>query len=69
VFVVLEGTAGVSFPDGSRRAHAGDAIVVPKDVDFVLSNDGDDDLRMLCCMPVGGQVAAAEGIFTPPWAE
>jgi uncharacterized cupin superfamily protein len=69
VFVVLEGTARVSFPDGSRLAYAGDAIAVPADVDFVLANNGDDDLRMLCCMPVGGRVAAAEGVFTPPWAE
>jgi mannose-6-phosphate isomerase-like protein (cupin superfamily) len=69
VFVVLDGTARVSFRDDSRLAHAGDAIVVPTDVDFVLSNDGDDDLRMLCCMPVGGQVAAGDDVFTPPWAE
>jgi mannose-6-phosphate isomerase-like protein (cupin superfamily) len=48
----------------------GDAIVVPPDVEFALANDGDEPLRLLCCLPVGGQARMVGGEpFTPPWAE
>ena len=70
VFVVLEGTASVAFEDVAHSASAGDAIVVPTGVNFVLSNGGNGTLRMMCCFPVGGQVSTDEGDpFTPPWAE
>ena len=70
VFVVLEGTAKVLLSGVEERASTGDVIVVPTSVDFTLSNDGDGVLRMLCCLPVGGQVEVdGEGdAFTPPWA-
>ena len=49
---------------------AGDAIVVPADADFELANAGAGPLRLLCCLPVGGQARLADGsTFTPPWAE
>ena len=67
--MVLDGTARVTFPDGPQLANPGDVIVVPSGVDVALANDGRSTLRMLCCMPVGGQVAVAESVFTPPWAE
>jgi len=68
--VVLEGTASVEFEDVAHSASAGDAIVVPTGVNFVLSNGGNGTLRMMCCFPVGGQVSTDEGdLFTPPWAE
>jgi mannose-6-phosphate isomerase-like protein (cupin superfamily) len=66
---VEDGTARVTFPDGPQFANPGDVIVVPSGVDVTLANDGRSGLRMLCCMPVGGQVAVAERVFTPPWAE
>ena len=28
-----------------------------------------DVLRLLCCLPVGGEAVTAEGRFTPPWAQ
>jgi hypothetical protein len=76
----LDGTRFTSLATPSRgsrdtaiwreRACAGDAIVVPIDVDFSLSNAGREPLRMVCCLPVGGQVAmAGDASFTPPWAE
>jgi quercetin dioxygenase-like cupin family protein len=70
VFVVLDGTASVRI-DGERSvADTGDAIVVPGGVDFALENGGDDVLRLLCCLPVGGQARLPDGTtFTPPWAE
>jgi quercetin dioxygenase-like cupin family protein len=61
VFVVLDGVDGV--------AGHGDAIVVPPGVDFQIANDGDTVLRLLCCLPVGGQAVTADGRFTPPWAQ
>jgi mannose-6-phosphate isomerase-like protein (cupin superfamily) len=70
VFVVLEGTASVRIGGVQELADAGDAIVVPADVDFELANAGDGPLQLVCCLPVGGQGRLADGIpFTPPWAE
>jgi len=70
VFVVLEGTASVTLDGTEERASTGDAIVVPPHVDFALANPGPQPLRLLCCMPVGGQAKLPEGEpFTPPWAQ
>lgn len=69
VFVVLAGTASVELDGVPGTAQAGDAIVVPAGVPFSLSNDGGEDLRMLCCLPVGGQARMGDAEpFTPPWA-
>jgi mannose-6-phosphate isomerase-like protein (cupin superfamily) len=69
VFVVLAGTASAHIDGVEGRAEAGDAIVVPPGVDFALSNAGNEPLRLLCCLPVGGQARTADGgTFTPPWA-
>jgi quercetin dioxygenase-like cupin family protein len=70
VFVVLEGTASVRLAGDDCQARAGDAIVVPAGVDFELGNAASEPLRLLCCLPVGGQARLADGAtFTPPWAE
>jgi quercetin dioxygenase-like cupin family protein len=70
VFVVLDGTAGVVLDGHRSTARAGDAIVVPAETEFALSNDDDVPLRLLCCLPVGGQGRVDGGTpFTPPWAE
>lgn len=70
VFVVLEGTASVEIDGVEGVASPGDAIVVPSATTFTLSNLGASPLRMLCCLPVGGQAALDDGsAFTPPWAE
>lgn len=70
VFVVLDGTATVRLGDDDTVARAGDAIVVPAGVELSLSNGGDAPLRLLCCMPVGGQARLHDGTtFTPPWAQ
>jgi hypothetical protein len=38
-------------------------------VPFALANGGEDELRLLCCMPVGGEARLEDGTqFTPPWA-
>ena len=52
------------------EARAGDAIVVPAGPEFELSNAGGGPLRLVCCLPVGGQGRLADGsTFVPPWAE
>jgi quercetin dioxygenase-like cupin family protein len=70
VFVVLSGVATVDL-DGARSIAApGDAIVVPADAAFGLSNTGHEPVRLVCCLPVGGQARTGDGaVFTPPWAE
>jgi mannose-6-phosphate isomerase-like protein (cupin superfamily) len=70
VFVVMEGVASVRIAGRAGQARAGDAIVVPPGLEFELSNAGDGPLRLVCCLPVGGQGRLADGrTFVPPWAE
>jgi mannose-6-phosphate isomerase-like protein (cupin superfamily) len=70
VFVVLQGEATVALAGETFRAGVGDAIAVPADTPFAISNTGTETLRTLCCMPVGGQARMDGGQpFTPPWAE
>ncbi len=69
VFVVLHGNAAVTLGGVSHTAEVGDAIVVPPDVDFALASAGDDVLRLLCCLPVGGEARIDGATFTPPWAQ
>jgi len=70
LFVVTAGTATVRIGDSDEVGAVGDVIVVPADVTFELSNASTEPLRLLCCLPVGGQARLADGsVFTPPWAE
>ena len=70
VFVVLEGEATVEIDGVRQSARPGDAIVVPAEVELALANEGEQPLRLLCCLPVGGQGRIADGDpFTPPWAQ
>lgn len=68
VFVVLDGAAAVVVDGIEAVARSGDAIVVPPGVEFLIANGGDGVLRLLCCLPVGGQAVTTDGRFTPPWA-
>ena len=70
VFVVLAGSAHVRVGDAAAGlAGPGDAIVVPAGVELELTNATDEPLRLLCCLPVGGQAVVDGTTFTPPWAE
>ncbi|MFN0280925.1 MAG: cupin domain-containing protein [Kineosporiaceae bacterium] len=70
VLVVLDGEAAVEIAGVGAVARPGDAIVVPPDVEFALTNNGDGPLRLLCCLPVGGEGRVMGGEpFTPPWAQ
>ena len=66
----MEGAASVRIAGRDGQARTGDAIVVPPGVEFELANAGDGPLRLVCCLPVGGQAHFAGGsAFAPPWAE
>lgn len=70
LFVVLEGEAQVRIGDATQTARAGDAIAVPPHQAFEIAPSSPQTLRMLCCMPAGGQAIIDHGEpFTPPWAE
>jgi quercetin dioxygenase-like cupin family protein len=70
VFVVLDGVASVAMGENATTARSGDVILVPAGVEFALCNAADEPLRLLCCMPIGGQARLEDGTtFTPPWAE
>jgi mannose-6-phosphate isomerase-like protein (cupin superfamily) len=69
VLVVLSGRARVVLGDETREVVAGDTIVVPPDVPFDMCNSGDEPLRALACLPVGGQARIDGQSFTPPWAQ
>jgi mannose-6-phosphate isomerase-like protein (cupin superfamily) len=70
VFVVLAGRAEVQLDGETSYAGVGDAIVVPPGRPFALAAAGEEPLRAVCCLPVGGQGQLAEGEpFTPPWAQ
>lgn len=70
IFVVLDGTATVTIAGERTTATADDAIVVPAATEFALGNDARAPLRLLCCLPVGGQGIVGDGDpFTPPWAQ
>ena len=66
----MEGTASVRIAGRAHVARAGAAIMVPAGLDFELANAGAGPLRLVCCLPVGGQGRLADGsTFVPPWAE
>lgn len=69
VFVVLDGAASVRIGEVTGSAASGDAVVVPPGVDFEIAAAGDSSLRMVCCLPTGGQASIGDATFTPPWAE
>ncbi|MCW2799055.1 MAG: hypothetical protein JWQ70_527 [Aeromicrobium sp.] len=70
IFVVLAGHAATVIDGDAGTAGPGDAIVVPAEVPFELANRGERTLRLICCLPVGGQARLADGTaFTPPWAK
>src|SRR4051812_19344971 len=55
VFVVLAGAAEVRIDGEVARANPGDAVVVPADTPFMLTALGNEPVRALCVLPVGGQ--------------
>ncbi len=69
IFTPLAGTAQVRIGGGTDTIGVGDALVVPADTAFSISNPADEVFEAVVCLPAGAQAAIAGGEpFTPEWA-
>jgi mannose-6-phosphate isomerase-like protein (cupin superfamily) len=70
VFIVLSGEATFEVEGRCHQIGRGDAICVPPDVAFRLSNAGSERFTAICCMAAGGQARIGDGDpFPIPWAQ
>jgi mannose-6-phosphate isomerase-like protein (cupin superfamily) len=69
VFVAVAGTARASLDGQDHDLCAGDALLVPANTQFALSNPSGEPFEAVVSFPVGGQAITHDGTFTPPWAE
>ena len=70
VFIVLTGEATFEVAGRRHQVGPGDAICVPPDTAFRLSNAGPEQFAAICCMAAGGQARIGEGDpFPIPWAQ
>jgi mannose-6-phosphate isomerase-like protein (cupin superfamily) len=70
VFIVLGGEATFEIEERRHQIGRGDAICVPPDVAFRLSNAGQERFTAICCMAAGGQARIGDGDpFPIPWAQ
>jgi len=68
IFVCLEGEALARLDSEEFSVTPGSALIVPAGVSLELSNPHANPFRALAVLPVGGQAAMGEKVFTPPWA-
>ena len=69
IFVCLEGEALAKLDGQEFAVTPGSTLVVPAGVSLELSNPHASPFRALAILPVGGQAAVGDQVFTPPWAE
>jgi len=70
VFIVLSGNARFDVEGRRHELGAGDAICVPPQTRFSLSNDGPERFTAICCMVAGGRARIEDGeLFSIPWAQ
>jgi mannose-6-phosphate isomerase-like protein (cupin superfamily) len=70
VFIVLSGEATFEVEGRCHVVGRGDAICVPPDIAFRLSNPGSERFTAICCMAAGGQARIGDGEpFPIPWAQ
>lgn len=70
VFIALSGTARFEIEGRGHQLGAGDAICVPSNTSFALSNDGVEPFTAICCMAAGVQARIGDGeLFPIPWAQ
>jgi quercetin dioxygenase-like cupin family protein len=70
VFIVLDGNARFEVEGRSHELGEGDAICVPPNTSFAVSNDGPESFTAICCMAAGGQARIGDGEpFAIPWAQ
>jgi mannose-6-phosphate isomerase-like protein (cupin superfamily) len=67
--VVLAGRGRVELGGSSHELGAGDTLIVPAGESFALANPGNEPLRAITVLPVGGRARLPGGeAFVPPWA-
>ncbi len=70
VFIGLSGTARFDIEGRHHTLAAGDAICVPPNTSFALTNEGAEPFTAICCMAAGGQARVGDGDpFPIPWAQ
>jgi mannose-6-phosphate isomerase-like protein (cupin superfamily) len=70
IFVAIKGSALAHIGDVEHVVNPGDALVVPKEVEFNLTNPHAEPFEAVVVFPVGGKANLPGGEpFTPPWAE
>ncbi|HEX3690291.1 MAG TPA: cupin domain-containing protein [Solirubrobacteraceae bacterium] len=70
VFIVLGGEATFEIEGRRHQVGRGDAICVPPEVAFRLSNAGAERFTAICAMAAGGQARIGDGDpFPIPWAQ
>ena len=69
VLVAIAGAAQAVIGGVVHQVEAGDAIIVPAEVSFSLSNPGNLAFEAIALLPVGGHARIdGEAAFIPPWA-
>lgn len=70
VFIVLGGEACFDVQGRRHQVAVGDAICVPPQTTFALSNDGTEPMTAICAMTAGGRAKIGDGEpFPIPWAQ
>ena len=69
VLVALSGSAEARIGEVTHVFAAGDAIVIPAETLFALSNPGDAPFEAIAVLPVGAHARMGDApAFIPPWA-
>lgn len=68
IFIALSGSATALIGDETFHVETGDALIVPANTSFSLSNPGSEPFEAVAILPVGGKAVTPEGEFIPPWA-
>jgi mannose-6-phosphate isomerase-like protein (cupin superfamily) len=71
VFIALAGAATAFIEDRRLEVVAGDALIVPAGVRFVLANGGAEPFEAVACLPVGatGTILPDGPTMVAPWAQ
>jgi quercetin dioxygenase-like cupin family protein len=69
IIVALSGSAVAEIGTQKHTVSAGDTLIIPPHVDFILSNPNAAEFSAIAVFPVGGRAVIENQIpFTPPWA-
>lgn len=71
IFFLLSGCADVVLGGTRYDLKAGDALIIPPDVEFAIGNPYDEPVEFVTILPVGGRGrdTGSDEMFDPPWAQ